>query len=1041
MTRLLPGTIASSGAVSAYDVEGSLRFNSADSPYLLKTLGTPTNQKIFTFSFWLKRSKLGTLQSIVTSDANSGASEDSFAFVTTDRLRVYFTNLSNGVVTNRVFRDTSAWYHIVVGVDTTQATASNRVKIYVNGVQETSFSIEDYPTLNYNPEYNGSGAYFLIGRYWGQSSPTGHLDGYLAEFSFVDGQQLTPSSFGETNATTNMWVPKQYTGVYGNNGFYLPFNDKTSIFSMCVDPNKSTDARENANVTGSAVISTAQSKFGGSSIYQPTATASPISFRTGFSAGQDYLFTGDFTVESWVYPVSGPDRSLYVSHDGSTYFAFNYSMTANQFNIYLNSGSPTSTSFTFSSQWYHMALSRSGTNSNNLKLFVNGNIVWQTTNNSSLGYASPTLNRLGGGAGSDPQYIDDFRIYNGIGKYTTTFTPSTSALPIGTSDPYWSSVVLAVPADGTNNSTTIPTFYANYVSPLNLSVASGFGNDALLDSPSDATTADTGVGGEVVSNYCTLSGADTNSPVTVTNGGLQFADAGSNGWNIFKGTMGVTSGKWYWEVVPTAINSVFCVSVASAEAAVDTLPGQTQNYGVTLYNSGGLYRETSGPVTTLTGYNNNDNVGVALDMDNGKVWFRVNGTWVGSGDPVAGTNAQSTTLKNYSSVWMPAVGTFYGNSNGIVNFGQRPFTYTAPTGFKTLCTANLPTPTIIKPETAFETVLYTGNGTSTPIASLAFSPDLVWIKSRSGAADHGVHDTVRESTRAVLYTNSTAIESAGGSYLSAFGSNGFTVNNNSAANQNGATYVAWAWDAASSTSTNTDGTITSFVRANQTAGFSIARYNTGSSSGTYTFGHGLGAVPRFIMLKGGYTTDTYNWDIYHAENSPTVRLIINDTTAVQTQGGPWDNQRPSSTVVYQNNQSNFWYGANRNNIAYCFTDVPGYSRFGKWTNNNSNDGTFVNLGFRPKMILMKNSDNVEGWFILDSKRHTFNVAPPDGKNLQPNNTNSEGQNNATTATIDFLSNGFKIRTTNPASGEISFGTRTYVFAAFAESPFKYARAR
>jgi hypothetical protein len=1038
MTRLLPGTIASSGAVSAYSIEGSLRFDRENSAYLQKVLGTPTNQKIFTFSFWIKRSGVGTLQSIVTSDVNSGLSEDSFAFVDTDRLRVYFTNLSNGVVTNRTFRDTSAWYHIVVGVDTTQATASNRVKIYVNGVQETSFAIEDYPTLNYNPEYNGSGAYFLIGRYWGQSSPTGHLDGYLAEFNFIDGQQLTASSFGETNTTTNMWVPKQYTGSYGNNGFYLPFNDRTSIYSMCVDPNKSTDARENASVTGSAVISTAQSKFGGSSLYQPTATGSPVNFRTGASAGWDYLFTGDFTIESWVYPVSGPDRSLYVSHDGSTYFAFNYSMTANQFNIYLNSGGPTSPSFTFSSQWYHFALSRSGTGSNNLKLFVNGNIVWQTTNNSSLGYANPTLNRIGGGAGSDPQYVDDFRIYNGVGKYTTTFTPPTSALSIGTGDPYWSSVVLAVPADGTNNSTTIPTYYANYVSPLNLSTTSGIGNDALFDVPSDSDTTDTGIGGQVLSNYCTFNPL-ANGGGTLSNGALRVTTTTGT---ATVGSQAMQSGKWYFEVTTTSASNprvgVFDLGVsapADLGGSVNSwciLNSSSRTYTGGVITSYGSYTGSSGNVTM-----------VAYDADSGKLWFGENGTWFASGNPAAGTSPSMSSVTG--SFIVPAVASGGGNNVFDLNCGQRPYAYTAPTGFKALCTANLPTPTIIDSSDYFETVLYAGNSNAaTQITGLGFSPDLVWIKNRTlsggGFSDHMVFDVIRGAQN-FIKTNSTDTQATLSTGLTAFNSDGFTPGTSTRTNESGNNYVAWAWDGGSSTLTNNDGSVTSYIRRNQTAGFSIVQYNTGSNLNTYTVGHGLGVVPRFIMIKGGYTSNTYNWDIYHAEYSPTQRLKINSSDALETQGGPWDDQRPSSTVIYQDNQNNYWYGTNKNNIAYCFTDVPGYSRFGKWTNNNSNSGTFVHLGFRPKMILLKNTDNVEQWYILDSKRHTINVTPPDGKNFQPSTANSEGQNNATTATIDFLSNGFKIRTTNPASGEISFGTRNYVFAAFAESPFKYARAR
>jgi hypothetical protein len=830
MTRLLPGVISSSGAVSAYSINQSLRFNFADSSYLSRTPASSGNRTTWTWSAWIKLSNIqGDLDGVTplfSQHYAAGTSSRDYIQLYENKIWIDFNNGSSGVFrSTRLLRDPSAWYHLVFAVDTAQATNTNRVKFYVNG-EEVVWSTATYPSQNYQTAINLSGTQTRIG---GQTDGTYYTSGYLTDINFVDGQQLTPASFGESNSITNAWQPKRYTGSYGTNGFFLNFSDKSNT--------------------------------------------------TAATLGKDY----------------------------------------------------------------------------------SGN--------------------------------------------TNNFTPN------------------------------------------GFSVASGSNNDVLLDSPTDSTTVDTGLGGQVVGNYCTLNPADTNSPTTLTNGGLQFADAGSAAWNIFKGTMGVTSGKWYWEVTPTNINAVFCVSIAAAEAAVDLLPGQSQTYGVTLYNSGGVYREgNSSPVETVTGYNNNDVVGVALDMDNGKVWFRVNGTFVNSGNPVAGTNAQSTTIKNYSSIWMPAVGTYFANSTGIINFGQRPFAYTAPTGFKALCTANLPTPSIIKPETAFETVLYTGTGGSQTISGLSFSPDLLWLKMRSTSGDHYIFDTVRGNNLGIYPARTYTQENASLApyYTQSFTNTGFTITQDAGGNEvnfSSNTYVAWAWDAASSTSTNNDGTVTSYVRANQPAGFSIVQYNTGSNANTYTVGHGLGSVPRFIMIKGAYTTDTYNWDIYHAEYSPTQRLKINSSDALETQGGPWDDQRPSSTVIYQDNLSNFWYGQNKNNIAYCFTDVPGYSRFGKWTNNNSSNGTFVNLGFRPKMILLKNTDNVEQWYILDSKRHTINVVPPDGKNIQASTTNAEGQNNATTATIDFLSNGFKIRTTNPASGEISFGTRNYVYAAFAESPFKYARAR
>ena len=203
----------------------------------------------------------------------------------------------------------------------------------------------------------------------------------------------------------------------------------------------------------------------------------------------------------------------------------------------------------------------------------------------------------------------------------------------------------------------------------------------------------------------------------------------------------------------------------------------------------------------------------------------------------------------------------------------------------------------------------------------------------------------------------------------------------------------------------------------------------------YTVGHGLGKVPKFIMVKGGYTTDTYNWDIYHASIGATKRLIINSTTAPETQGGPWDNTTPSSTLIYQNNQGNYWYGTNRNNIAYCWTDIPGYSKFASYNGTTTDDGPFIYLGFRPAWVLIKRTDTGgDYWNLMDSKRDTVNVTNATNR-LYPNSINNDEVGNVT---VDFLSNGFKIRDTNSNNNGTNM---TYVYAAFAESPFKYARGR
>lgn len=205
-----------------------------------------------------------------------------------------------------------------------------------------------------------------------------------------------------------------------------------------------------------------------------------------------------------------------------------------------------------------------------------------------------------------------------------------------------------------------------------------------------------------------------------------------------------------------------------------------------------------------------------------------------------------------------------------------------------------------------------------------------------------------------------------------------------------------------------------------------------------TVGHGLGVAPKMIIARN--RTNVVNWIVYHANlTSASYYLTLDETNAQTNNSIFWQGVAPTSTV--------FSLGANSScngtssNVAYCFAPIAGYSAFGSWQNNNSTDGAFIYLGFRPRFILLKNTDNVENWFIWDSSRQTYNVAPPSLNWLQPNTSNAEGTNSANTAEIDGLSNGFKIRTTNPASGEISFGTRTYIYAAFAENPFNISRAR
>ena len=338
-----------------------------------------------------------------------------------------------------------------------------------------------------------------------------------------------------------------------------------------------------------------------------------------------------------------------------------------------------------------------------------------------------------------------------------------------------------------------------------------------------------------------------------------------------------------------------------------------------------------------------------------------------------------------------------------------------------------------KPSDYFNTVLNTGDNTSPKaISGVGFQPDLVWTKSRtSGTTNHTLFDSVRGAGgNKELSSNSTAAEGGNQSsaygYLSSFDSDGFTATIGSIGanyfNQSGETYVNWNWKAGGTASSNTVGDITSNVSANTTSGFSIVSY-TGTGSNPSTVGHGLSAVPKMIIVKmrdGG--TD---WFTYH-QGIGNANTILLNTTNTSFSSSVWNSTTPTSSV--------FTLGANDVNssgnsyIAYCFAEKKGFSKFGKYVGNNNDDGTFIYLGFKPAFLLIKIIDTqTDNWIMQDNKRNTFNLSTS-----QRLRANSLGAEFSSSNEIDLLSNGFKV---HGADGEINGSGASYIYMAFAESPF------
>jgi hypothetical protein len=523
---------------------------------------------------------------------------------------------------------------------------------------------------------------------------------------------------------------------------------------------------------------------------------------------------------------------------------------------------------------------------------------------------------------------------------------------------------------------------------------------------------------------------------TVSNGNLTWTAGASNG--NFRGSFALPStGKFYFEgtVLTTTSASVsISFGVAASTASLTTQGAQSTLYQL-FAASTGVVSINGSNVGTLGTFSASDVLQVAVDVTNTKLWLGKNNVFYDSsggttGNPSTGANPVTTN----SVVGSFAFGSCYQDTLNV-NFGQRPFSYTPPTGFVALNAYNLPTSTIVKGNTVMDATLYTGTGASLSVTNAAsFKPDLVWVKGRSGATDHAWYDSVR-GVQKQIESNNTGAETTETTGLTAFGSNGFTVGALAQMNTSAATYVGWQWQAGQgSSSSNTDGTITSTVSVNASAGFSVVTY-TGNGTIGATVGHGLGVAPSMIIVKNRGTVSS--WSIYHASLGATQAIYF-DTSAAGA-SLEWNNTAPTSSVF-----SLYSYSAVNQNtgnlVAYCWSEITGYSKFGSYTGNGSADGPFVYTGMKPRWLMIKCSSSTDGgngdWVIYDTARNTYNIM---NSKLYANSSGAE----ATFSPgydIDFVSNGFKVR--NPYA---NFGTntsgQTYIYMAFAENPFKNSLAR
>jgi hypothetical protein len=1036
--------------------------------YLKRTPTSTGNRKVWTLSAWVKINNPDTNGNTIFS-VSDGTSNN--------RLWIRYRSAANSAIqitqnqggvnnidlqSSSLYRDVSSWQHVLVVFNSTSGSSySDTIQFYINGSLITDFQTTTYSfSQNGRSELNKVNYIHQIGDIsWGAVSVSlQYTDVFL-----VDGQALTPDVFGfykdgkgyQSSGTTNatdfrpgQWVPKaprvikaqiERNGGFGVNGFYLPMNDISNfgadfhttpnsiitlkgedlpqprngapettdayVSQLRTDPYaanlvlavpgiiggastgygdysadiKGSGSNKTLTAVGNAGVAVTASYYG-SALSFPGASGDYIST----PSDSDFAFgTGDFTVECWVNPQTVNTYHQYFDTRGSaanstTGFSLGY--TSGNFYIYTNTFNIQTA--TVLSQLTHIALERQGSN---LTLYKNG-VAAGIQTNFDLNLTNNTI-YLGATGTSDTSqyfkgYLQDLRVYKGVAKYKGGFDVPKPYTPVGIGT--WR----AVPDCTANNFATL--------NPL--------------------------ANGNATGGSGTLSYSNGNNTITMSPNSVN---------NATFGTVGVNTGKWYWEGRLDTAGGLHPFIGISSQLGISSAQNTT-NYG---QSGTGVYK---GSGTLSAG----DIVGVAVSFTSAgvgsTVTFYVNGV-----ESTSGIGNRSR-FDGQTNTWLPGV-SLVNAGVWSINFGQNPtfsgnttagtftdsngkglFKYEPPSDFLALCEDNLPTPAIKNPGEYFKTVLYHGDSNDgRSITGVGFKPDLVWIKERTSSSGHYILDSLRGATN-YIRPNETNAEASSDQTIKSFDFDGFTLGDSGAFNADD-DYVAWCWKAGGSAVTNTDGSITSQVSVNQDAGFSIVSY-TGNEIDNATVGHGLGKVPDMIIVKN--RNSAVSWGVWHSSLLSGQVLRLDNTTEAQTPGTAYfqdENNTSSVFALGTNDETNDSDGDTY--IAYCWAEIESFSKFGSYVGNGNADGPFVYCGFKPAWIIFKRTDTTGSWVIKDSSRKSTN---PQNSDIFANTSDVESD----VFDCDFLSNGFKLRDTvaNTSNG-------TYIFAAFAESPFTTANAK
>jgi len=1114
---------------------------------MTRTPATVGNRRTSSLSLWYKRCNLGSIQQLF----NAGAGDD-ITFNANDKLT--FAD-SSGVsyITTQVFRDTTAWGHLLFAWDTTLATARDRLRIYHNGVEITAFDTETNPDHNDEFEINNT----VLHTIGANESGTEEFDGYFSQVYLVDGSQLTPTDFGEFD-DNGVWRPIEYAGT-----------DGSAVTLTFVEQGKSDSSATTYTFSGVDLGGTSSDHIIIGAVGRMTSAASPsissitvdgvaavemvnsagsagylhgglwIAEATGDSTGDVVIVFGSgcnaaayavwraSNVGQIVFDTlaveggSGTDPSGNISipaggalvcladttgssksfswtnatevfdadaGDGDNY----YSGTADTFaaqttdrTITVDQGSATSrmecasigptvaygingfkldfsdsdvlgkdanvaaSSTTY--RYFKIDVTLAGTSYvsiGEMEYFV-GSTAHPTSNMTSNTLPSPLVasanSDTGTGAqlafnafdGSEHPTVSKWQTANGtntgflkidlgsgneiapdrIGMFapeTESRTPRTFTIQGSNNDSDYTvlTTYTSLPTWGNEEKRFFPVTTGNNFLALNFDTT-----DQVSDTPTN--------------NYPTINVLMPGSPNhTYSNGNLQLIDTNNSTNDTSRVSTIAIPKAGTWGAQMTCVNGLNGHSFGVADQ--NTITGAVQGFnqsgvhGVWYNQLGTIYingsSDTTGKATLTTA---GDVIECFVDMDAGDVEFFVNDVSQGSYTLPSGYDDAGVDL-------------FYYSDTGIINdtlsydFGQMGYNpATNLAGSKRLSSSTIPATTILDGTAYMQTTLYTGNGSSRNIDQIensTFQPDMVWIKNRSAADSHMLIDAARGVTKE-LNPDDYVPESTDSNGLTSFDSDGFGLGSGAGGyNDNTENFVAWQWLAGGgSGSSNEDGTINTITTtANATSGISVGTY-TGSGSAA-TIGHGLSAAPEFVVCKEASSDGVGGqWFVYHVKQNATPEdfyLIWDEGQRAVDNSAMWNDTAPTSTVFSIGNNNDI----NASGSTYLYialVGIEGYSKFGSYTGNANEDGPFVYTGFKPEFVVTKTIVDSTSWVMKSATINPYNAIT---KTLLIDTAAAE----VSTNDIDFLSNGFKMRSTTADSNKT--GT-TIVYMAFAEYPF------